>query len=109
MLLLTLAGLRHCAVIREKSRSMYSVLQKHEAGHWGWSVKLHEEIVLPVPWTGGIRTSQGPGSKHGSWVISTSFLMAVAKQTPDRNNLRNKRFLLAWSLGGISWKGGEVR
>lgn len=85
---------------------MYSVLQKHEAGHRGWSVKPHETIVLPLPWTGGIRTSQGPGSKHGSWVLSTRFLTAVAKQTPGRNNLRNERLLLAWSLGGVSWQGG---
>lgn len=69
-------------------------------------MKPHEAIVLPLPWTGGIRTSQGPGSNHGSWVLSTSFLTAVAKQTPGRNNLRNERLLLAWSLGGVSWQGG---
>lgn len=32
----------------------------------------------------------------------------MPKQTPGRNNLRGKRFLSAWSLGGILWQDGGM-
>lgn len=68
--------------------------KKHKTGHWGWSVKPQEAIVLPVPWTGDVRTSQGTCSKHSSWVLNTSFLITMAKRLAEITQGRKDFFQL---------------
>lgn len=69
-------------MIRKRSRTMHNVFGKPKAGCSGWSVKPQEAAFRHMPWTSGVRTSQGAWSKRSS-----------CGPCPVRSNSRDNRSL----------------